>query len=154
MEKVKRLKEIFERESIDGYIIPKNDEFFGEYVLEQKDRLKYISSFSGSNGFAVILKNKNYLFVDGRYTLQATHQCGKRFDIITFPNKMPKDIFKKKKLTIGFDPNILTNKFLKIFFNLKKLKFKPLNENLIDKIWSRKIKKIIKKIFHFAILCW
>ena len=33
MEKVKRLKEIFKREKIDGYIIPKNDEFFGEYVL-------------------------------------------------------------------------------------------------------------------------
>ena len=115
MEKVKRLKEIFERESIDGYIIPKNDEFFGEYVLEQKDRLKYISSFSGSNGFAVILKNKNYLFVDGRYTLQATRQCGKRFDIITFPNKMPKDIFKNKKLTSDLIQIFLQINFLKFF---------------------------------------
>ena len=28
MEKIKKLKKIFEREEIDGYIIPKNDKFF------------------------------------------------------------------------------------------------------------------------------
>ena len=32
MEKINKLKKIFEREKIDGYIIPKNDEFFGEYT--------------------------------------------------------------------------------------------------------------------------
>ena len=52
-------------------MVPKNDEFFGEYVDEEHDRLKYISSFSGSAGYAIILKNNSYLFVDGRYTLQA-----------------------------------------------------------------------------------
>ena len=43
-------------------------------------------------------KNKNYLFVDGRYTLQALKQSGKLFNIITFPNKMPNDILKIKNL--------------------------------------------------------
>ena len=38
-------------------------------IFEEKDRLKFISDFSGSYGFAVILRDKNYLFVDGRYTL-------------------------------------------------------------------------------------
>ena len=28
MEKIEALKKIFKREKIDGYIIPKNDEFF------------------------------------------------------------------------------------------------------------------------------
>ena len=54
-----------------------------------KDRLKFISNFSGSAGFAVILKNKNYLFVDGRYTIQAEKQAGKKFKIITIPKKTP-----------------------------------------------------------------
>ena len=44
-------------------------------------------NFNGSAGFAVILKNRNYLFVDGRYTVQARHQSGKKFKIITMPNK-------------------------------------------------------------------
>ena len=30
MEKIKKLKQIFKTEKIDGYIIPKNDEFFDE----------------------------------------------------------------------------------------------------------------------------
>ena len=59
------LKKKFNSYGIDGYVVPKNDEFFSEYSL--KDRLKTISNFSGSAGYAVILKKKNYLFVDGRY---------------------------------------------------------------------------------------
>ena len=58
MEKIDKLKKIFKREKIDGYIVPKNDEFFGEYIPDHKDRLKYISNFSGSYGFALILKIK------------------------------------------------------------------------------------------------
>ena len=82
MEKIKNLKKLLKREYIDGYIIPKNDEFFGEYVSKNNDRLNYITNFSGSYGFALILKGKNYLFVDGRYTLQANNQSGNNFKII------------------------------------------------------------------------
>ena len=116
MEKIKRLISNFKREEIDGYIIPKNDEFFGEYTPDYNDRLNFISGFTGSYGFALVLKNKNYLFVDGRYTLQAKNQCGKLFKIITIPNKMPTDILKGKKLSIGFDPNLFTDKSIFIFF--------------------------------------
>ena len=61
MEKIKKLKKIFIKEKIDGYLIPKNDQFFEEYVNNYNDRLKYISNFSGSYGFALILRNKNYI---------------------------------------------------------------------------------------------
>ena len=64
----------------------------------------------------LIIQNKNYLFVDGRYTLQTRNQCGKNFRIITFPNKMPYSIFKNKKLLIGCDPKIFTKKNFKNFF--------------------------------------
>ena len=82
--------------------------------------LNYISRFSGSYGFALILKNKNYLFVDGRYTLQAKNQSGNNFKIITLPNKMPSDIFKNKKFSIGYDPNLLTKNFF-YFFQKKQI---------------------------------
>ena len=101
MEKIKKLKHYFKKENIDGYIVPKNDEFFGENVSDFSDRLNFISNFSGSYGFAIILNDINYLFVDGRYTLQAKAQSGKLFKIVTFPDKMPNDILKSKKLKIG-----------------------------------------------------
>ena len=83
MEKIKKLRKIFNREKIDGYIIPKNDEFFGEYVPEHNDRLKFISGFNVSYGFALVLRNKNYLFVDGRYSVQAQINQMKDFSNIS-----------------------------------------------------------------------
>ena len=99
MNKLIELKKKFKFFRLDGYIIPKNDEYFNEYVPKSSDRLKFITGFSGSAGFAIILKNKNYLFVDGRYTIQARIQSAKNFKIITIPHKLPKDIFKNKKKT-------------------------------------------------------
>ncbi len=147
MEKINKLKKIFLREKIDGYLIPKNDEFFGEYIPHHNDRLKYISKFSGSYGFSLILKDKNYLFVDGRYSLQANNQSGKFFRIITFPNKMPCDVLKNKKLSIGFDPKLFCKRTLNIFFGKKNIKLKQLNKNLIDEIWKRKIIKSKNKFY-------
>ncbi len=147
MEKIKRLKNLFKREKIDGYIVPKNDDFFGEYVPEHNDRLNYISNFSGSYGFALILKNENYLFVDGRYTLQASKQSGNFFKVITFPQKMPSAILKNKKLIIGFDPKLFTKRTLKIFFGKSKCKFKFLKNNLVDEIWQRKIMRNNSKFY-------
>jgi len=92
MNNIKKLRNFFRSFMIDGYLVPKNDEYFNEYVNQSIDRLKFISNFSGSAGFAVILKNKNYLFVDGRYTIQARIQSGKNFTIITKPQKFPKDV--------------------------------------------------------------
>ena len=43
--------------NLDGYIVPKNDEYFGEYSFP--NRLKTISNFSGSAGLAIILPKKN-----------------------------------------------------------------------------------------------
>jgi len=147
MEKINKLKKIIQNEGIDGYIIPKNDEFFGEYIPYCNDRLNFISGFTGSYGFALVLKNKNYLFVDGRYTLQANNQSGKSFKIVTIPDKMPSDILKGKKLSIGFDPNLFTEKSLFIFFGKNRYKLKPIFCNLIDEIWKRKIVKNENKFY-------
>ena len=138
MEKIKKLKEIFHDYKIDGYLIPKNDEFFSEYTSEEEDKLKFLTSFSGSYGFALILKKINYLFVDGRYTLQANIQSGKKFKIITIPNKIPSDLLKGKKIKIGFDPKLYTYQVLRRYFKKTNCKLIPINQNLIDKIWLKK----------------
>ena len=89
--------------------------FLVNIFLDHNDRLNFITNFSGSYGFALILKKKNYLFVDGRYTLQANNQSGKYFKIITIPIKCQRYL-KEKKLSIGFDPNLFTKKSLDIIF--------------------------------------
>ena len=117
MKKLIKLRNFFNSYKLDGYLVPKNDDYFNEYVKQSNDRLKFISNFSGSAGFAIILKNKNYLFVDGRYTIQARIQSGENFNIITMPQKFPKDVLNSnKKLKIGFDPKLHNEKQLNFFF--------------------------------------
>ncbi len=125
----------FKEYNIDGYIIPKNDEFFSEYATN--DRLKTISNFSGSAGYSIILKKKNYLFVDGRYTIQAKKEAGKNFQIIEFHKIINCNLFKN--LTIGFDPKFFTSIQIKRFF-YKNNKVKSIGSNLIDQIHKNKVK--------------
>jgi Xaa-Pro aminopeptidase len=138
MNKLKKLKSLFKDYKIDGYFIPKNDEFFGEYIPEFKDNLKFISNFSGSYGFALILKKENYLFVDGRYTLQAKNQSGKNFKIITIPKKIPSDLLKNKKISIGFDPKLHTASMINRLFKNSNCRLIPLSKNLVNKIRKNK----------------
>ena len=151
MKKLIKLRKFLKIYKLDGYLVPKNDEYFNEYVNQSSDRLKFISNFSGSAGFAIILKNKNYLFVDGRYTIQARIQSGKNFTIITIPQKFPKDVLKtKKKLKIGFDPKLHSEKQINFLFNIKNIIIKPINGNLIDIVWSKKPKDLIKPFFSLS----
>ena len=76
------LRKKFRDYDIDGYVISKNDDYFTEY--SKINRLKIISNFSGSAGIAVVLKKKNYLFTDGRYTIQSEMESGKYFKIISY----------------------------------------------------------------------
>mgnify|MGYP001193977428 CR=1 FL=1 len=134
--KIDRLRKQFRDFAIDGYIIPKNDEFFSEYA--KNDRLRYISNFTGSVGYAVILKNKNYLFVDGRYTIQAKIESGNHFKIVDYFKIINTNIFKN--LNIGIDPKLFTSEQIKKFF-LKNNKVTIINENLVDNIRKRQNKK-------------
>ena len=134
--RINKLRNQFIKYGIDGYVIPKNDEFFSEY--SNKDRLKFISNFTGSAGYAVILKNKNYLFVDGRYTIQAKIESGKNFKILDYKKIINTKIFENKNL--GIDPTLFTSKQIKNFF-LKNNKVTIINENLVDKISKIKSKK-------------
>ena len=148
MNKIKKLRKFFKSFMIDGYLVPKNDDYFNEYISQSSDRLKFISNFSGSAGFAIILKNKNYLFVDGRYTIQSRIESGKNFKIITVPQRFPRNVLKtKKKLRIGFDPKLHSEKQLNFLFNAKNITLKPINKNLIDIIWLKKPKDLIKPFF-------
>ena len=135
--RIQKLINRFDKYKIDGYVIPKNDEFFSEYSIN--DRLKTISNFTGSAGYSVILKDKYYLFVDGRYTIQADKESGKIFNIVSYDKIVNCNLFKN--LTLGVDPKILTSQQIKRYFS-KHNKIKIIKENLIDQVYKK------KSVFH------
>ena len=132
--RIQILRNKFKKYNIDGYIVPKNDDYFTEY--SKINRLKIISNFTGSAGLAIILKRNNYLFVDGRYTLQSQIESGKDFKIISHEKIINCDLFKN--LTLGIDPKLFTyHQVKKNFTKHNKIKF--IKNNLIDEIKSEKI---------------
>ena len=135
-ERLNKLRKQFKNYNIDGYVIPKNDEFFSEYT--NKDRLKFISNFTGSAGYAIILKKKCYLFVDGRYSIQAKIESGKNFKIVDYSKIVNMNVCKD--LNLGIDPSLFTsNQIKKFFFKNNKVTF--IKNNLIDDIYKFKNKK-------------
>ena len=133
---INELRKKFKKYNIDGYVVPKNDDYFTEY--SKINRLKIISNFSGSAGLAIILKDKNYLFTDGRYTIQSQMESGKYFKIVSYEKIINCNLFKNLKL--GLDPKLFTYQQIKNYF-LKNNKIKFLSNNLIDEIKKQKVGK-------------
>ena len=134
MNKIQVLRNKFKKYNIDGYVIPKNDDYFTEY--SKINRLKIISNFTGSAGMAVILKKKNYLFTDGRYTIQSQIESGKNFKIVNYKKIENCKFFKN--LTLGIDPQLFTyTQITRYFKKTNKVKF--IKKNLIDEIQNQKI---------------
>ena len=145
--KLKELKNKFYHHKIDGYVIPKNDEYFSEFA--KKDKLKTITGFDGSFGLAIILKKKNFLFVDGRYVEQAKIQAGKKFKILEIPKKLPYQILNPR-LNLGFDPTVFTSRSLLFYFR-NKVKLTPItktiiNSNISNDYTSRKFYSLNPKV--------
>ena len=147
--KLSILRKEFRIYNIDGYIIPKNDEFFGEYVDPDNERLKYLTGFSGSAGQALLLKKKAFLFVDGRYTLQAQKEINKSLKVVPIHKTKPSEILNKnkQKLKIGFDPKLYNTASLINLFKAKNIDLIPIKKNLIDKIWLNRPRKKFRKFF-------
>ena len=140
---VNELRKKFKKYNIDGYVVPKNDDYFTEY--SKINRLKIISNFSGSAGLAIILKNKNYLFTDGRYTIQSEIESGKYFKIVSYEKIINCNLFKN--LRLGLDPKLFTHQQIKKFF-LKHNQIKFISNNLIDEI---KIQKVNNNLPFFSL---
>ena len=141
--KIQSLRKKFKEYAIDGYVVPKNDDYFTEY--SKINRLKIISNFTGSAGLAVVLKDKNYLFTDGRYTIQSQKESGKYFKIISYEKIINCKLFKN--LRLGLDPKLFTYEQInKYFLTHNKVKF--ISNNLIDEI---KIKRVSKNFPFFSL---
>ena len=137
---IKDLKQFIINNKLDGYIVPKNDKYFTEY--SKVNNLIKITNFTGSAGFALILRKQNYLFVDGRYTIQANNQSGDKFKILEIPYVWPKNISNIRNSKIGFDPKLFTDKTINLYFG-GKVNLVPLEFN-----FKNKPEKKINKIFY------
>jgi Xaa-Pro aminopeptidase len=74
-----RLRAELEKQGLDGFVVPHEDEHQNEYLPAANERLAWVSGFTGSAGAAVVMKDHAAIFTDGRYTVQVRDQVDPAF---------------------------------------------------------------------------
>jgi Xaa-Pro aminopeptidase len=142
--RLKELRRLMGAAKLDAYLVPRADEFQGEYVPESAARLKFITGFTGSAGLAVIGKKIATLFADGRYTVQARAEVEPGLiEVSSVPRAKLGDWLAEhasRGHRIGFDPRLHTvAEIERLTAALKPhgIKLVPTNRNLVDRVWGR-----------------
>jgi len=141
--RLKLLRKLMRDQKIDAVIIPHADEQNNEYLPAEKERLAWISGFTGSAGNAIVSSKNAVLLVDGRYTLQANEQTDPDHwqieSLIDTPlNKWIEQNLPEIK-SLGIDPWLHSTNQVKSFKKACKKSgalLVELRKNPIDKIWD------------------
>jgi len=106
-------------------------------IITSKQNRRYISRFTGSDGIILITLNGAFLFVDGRYTIQAGLETD-GFEIIEFKESPFKLLSEFSLKNLGFEDKMLS------FSNYKSLKEALPNTALHSCSWLFTELRIIK----------
>ena len=123
-----------------GYLIPRADAHQGEYVASRDDRLQWVTGFTGSAGFCVVLPQVAGVFIDGRYRTQVKLQVDlAHFTPVPWPETKagPWILDHLQAGVIGFDPWLHTaDEIEKIQTALQGSNVTlRATDNLVDNIW-------------------
>lgn len=130
------------RQSLDGLLIPHEDEYNNEYLPAHNERLMWATGFTGSAGAACILNERAVMFTDGRYTLQVRAQVdGKLFDYARLEDGVANwlRINLKAGERIGYDPKLHSPKAIQTIRKAvegAEAVLVSLDANPIDRVWA------------------
>ncbi|WP_119392550.1 aminopeptidase P family protein [Taklimakanibacter lacteus] len=152
-ERVTRLREELNRRHLDGFIIPRQDEFQGEYVAPYAERLRWLTGFAGSWGLAILMKDRGAIFVDGRYTIQVRKQVDTGIFAPRHLVEEPPADWLEKELkpgeVLGYDPWLMTadqvSRFEKAVAKAG-ARLVALDSNPLDAIWTDQPKRPMKPV--------
>ncbi|MEZ7813103.1 MAG: Xaa-Pro aminopeptidase [Paracoccaceae bacterium] len=135
-----KLRHLLSERGFDGFLVPRADAHQCEYVSEHDERLAYISGFTGSAGFLVVLPKIAGVFIDGRYRTQVKGQVDlNAFTPVDWPEtntgKWVLDHLPKGRL--AYDPWLHTPteiENLSISLEQSDVELCP-SDNFVDRIW-------------------
>ena len=127
-------------EGIAGFLVPRADAWQGEYVAPCDERLSWLTGFTGSAGFCIVLPELAGVFIDGRYRLQVRAQVAPCFSPVNWPETQPGPWLRAHLAegTVGYDPWLHTaDEIARIEAALEghPVTLRPMR-NLVDAIWS------------------
>lgn len=105
--RLEALRAVLTAEGFDGFLVPRADAHQGEYVAAHDDRLAWLTGFTGSAGFCVVLQGIAGVFIDGRYRTQVKAEVADVYAPVPWPDVTLATWLKEQMSeggTIGFDP--------------------------------------------------
>lgn len=142
-DRIQALRAEIKRQDLNGFLVPMADPFLSEYVPPSDRRIEFLTGFTGSAAFVVVLTDRAAFFTDSRYTLQAADQVPTDlFAQFDTAQKTPTDWLKENlrtQMKIGFDPRLhsarqierMETEVIKLGASLT-----PATANPIDQIWK------------------
>jgi len=141
--RLKKLRAALRAQKLDGFLVPRADAHQNEYVAPCEERLAWLTGFTGSAGFAIVLREKAALFVDGRYAIQAREQVDPlALEIVALEKTPPAEWLARnarKKARIGYDPWLHTPAQVARYEAAARragAELVPVENNPIDPLWS------------------
>ena len=128
---------------LDGFILPRSDEYQNEYVPPSAERLAFLTGFTGSWGLAIVLPDAAAAFSDGRYTVQLREQLDPALFVGLNAIETPPENWLAEMvrpgMRIGFDPALHTSDGIRRFekaLGRAGAELLPVEANPVDAIWT------------------
>lgn len=142
-DRLARLREAMAERRLDALIVPRADEYLGEYLPPENERLRWVSEFTGSAGVAIIFPDRAAVFTDGRYTVQVNQQVDsdlyETLHIVETPPLKWLAGQLEAGCRVGYDPRMHSLSWVKNArkaLGKRKLELVETAENLVDLCWT------------------
>lgn len=142
-ERLASLRAAMKELKLDAYLVPRSDQFRGEYVTERDERLAWLTGFTGSAGFCAALLERAAVFVDGRYTVQVKQQTADVFHAVDWPDTSLETWLVAQLAAgalVGLDPWVYSlSEVLRLQDALSKHNIElSFVENIVDRLWENR----------------
>ena len=123
---IKNLRIFLKEQGLSSLYIPSFDQYLSEYVPLEDCPRYFVTGFTGSVAEVLLTKDKNYLFVDGRYHEHAAIECDpKLVDVVACPYGVSNfDALNEKVEEVGGSLGIFSSRTPFNSFKLLDEKFK------------------------------
>ena len=141
--RLQALREEMARADLDALVIPRADEYLGEYLPPHNERLRWATGFTGSAGVAIILRDRAAIFVDGRYRVQVRQQVSSALfeyhHLLEEPHLAWLVAALEPGARVGCDPRLHTPSWYDAAISALAaagMSLQASTDNLIDHCWS------------------
>ncbi|TXS96276.1 aminopeptidase P family protein [Parahaliea maris] len=146
------LRALMRERGLDALLIPRADEYLGEYIPAHNERLRWVSGFAGSAGVVAVLAEAAAIFVDGRYTVQVAQQVDAAcFEFLHLVNDPHLDWLVERLPAgsrVGCDPRLHTLQWYREArdrLDRAGLELVADTDNLVDACWEGRPDPVVRE---------